>query len=137
MRLLILSIALLGAAYAQDSDSMSCVERLEIPQYPPLAYSAAIQGSLTATATVDATGVVATKITGHPLLADAVKTAIAASAFLKSCAGKSVTVVFNFVIDQTYKSSVPMRVSFGYPNQFSISVPPPVAMPTTASRDVR
>src|SRR5437868_9354438 len=112
MRLLILSLALVGAASAQDSDSnLSCVERLEIPQYPSLPRQARISGNVTATATLGATGAVETKTVGHPLLADAATKAIAASAFLKSCAGKSVIVVYDFVIDTTEKSSAPMKVS--------------------------
>ncbi len=123
MRLAFFCFALVGIAYAQDSDfNMSCVERLEIPQYPPLAHAAVIQGSLTATATLGSDGVVETKIVGHPLLTEAVKTAIGASTFRKSCAGKSVTVVFNFVIEKTYNSNA--RFSFGFPNQFWISVLP-------------
>jgi len=40
MRLTLVCIALVGIAYAQDSDSnMSCVERLQVPAYPPLADS--------------------------------------------------------------------------------------------------
>jgi hypothetical protein len=59
-------------------------------------------------------------------LADAGKTAIAASTFRKSCSGKSVTVVFNFVIDEAQKGN--SRFSFGYPNQFWISVLPGLPM---------
>jgi len=52
---------------------------------------------------------------------------MAASRFRKSCAGKSVTVVFNFVIEQTYNGN--SRFSFAFPNQFWISVLPRVVNP--------
>jgi hypothetical protein len=65
MRLALFCFALVGTAYAQDSESnMDCVERLQIPQYPGLAHSAAIQGSVTATGAVDSYGVVEAKIVG-------------------------------------------------------------------------
>src|SRR5579862_654562 len=127
MRLALLSFALLGTAWAQDSESnMSCVERLEMPQYPPLPRQARISGSVTATASLGSTGVVETKTVGHPLLADAVTKAVAGSAFLKSCAGKSVIVIYDFEIDTTEQSNAPTKLSFSYPNQFRITVPAPL-----------
>ena len=63
-----LFFALLGTVWAQDSESnMACVERLEMPQYPPPAHAMVVEGSVTATATLGATGVVETKTVGHPL----------------------------------------------------------------------
>jgi hypothetical protein len=129
MRLALFCFALVGMAYAQDSESnMSCVERLQMPLYPPLAHSAAIQGSLTATAILGSDGVIETKIVGHPLLADAGKRAIAASTFRKSCSGKAVTLVYRFLIDETINPGGPPQISFSYPNQFWISVAPRLPM---------
>jgi hypothetical protein len=127
MRLAMFCFALVGIGNAQDLEfNMSCVERLEMPVYPPLAHAAKVQGSLTTTAILGSNGVVATKIVGHPLLAEAGKAAIAASTFRKGCAGKPVTIVFNFVIDEDQKTG--SRFSFGYPNQFWISVVPSLPM---------
>jgi hypothetical protein len=53
MRLALFCFALVGTAYAQDSESnMSCVERLEMPVYPPLAATARISGNLTANVSI-------------------------------------------------------------------------------------
>lgn len=63
----------------------------------------------------------------HPHLAPAVEQALRSSNFGKACAGKSVTLVFNFVIDEKLDPGAAVRISFSYPNQFSIMVPHPVA----------
>jgi hypothetical protein len=131
MRLALFCLTLVGMAYAQDSESnMSCVERLQMPLYPPLASQARISSSVSATAIVASDGTAQTKITGHPILAEAAEKALRASAFLKSCGGKSVKLVFNFVLGENFDpDKLPQRVSFGYPNQFWISVPPRVVQP--------
>jgi hypothetical protein len=70
------------------------------------------------------------KVAGHSVLAPAVEKALRASTFRKICSGKSVTLVFNFVLgDQFDPDRLSQRVSFGYPNQFWISVPPRVVEP--------
>jgi hypothetical protein len=115
----------------QEADSnMSCVERLQMPRYPPLADQARISGTVTATVLVASDGSPQTKAAGHPLLAPAVEKAIRASVFLKACGGKSVTLVFSFVLGENFDpDKLPQRVSFGYPNRFWISVPPRVVTP--------
>jgi hypothetical protein len=106
----------------QEADSnMSCVERLEMPVYPPLAHQARISGSVTATVVVASDGSIQTKAEGHKLLAPAVERALRASAFRSDCSGKSVRLIFNFGFD----SDPGKRVSYGYPNRFWISVPLP------------
>jgi hypothetical protein len=112
----------------QEADSnMSCVERLQMPVYPGLAEQARISGSVTATVLVASDGSPQTKAAGHTLLAPAVEKAIRASVFLKTCGGKSVRLVFNFVLGENLDpDKLPQRTSFGYPNQFWISVPPRV-----------
>lgn len=126
-------IACAGVAFAQsdqDTDSnMSCVERLEMPVYPPLAAAARIRGTVKATVSVSADGSAKTtsEEPAHALLIQAVQNAIVASAFRKSCAGKSVSLVFNFVFGEKPDTDRQrQRISFSYPNQFSISVPPQI-----------
>lgn len=85
-----------------------------------------ISGRVTATVFVASDGSLQTKASGHPLLAPAVEKAIRASVFLKACGGKSVTLVFNFVLSENLDTQ---RVSFGYPNQFWISVGPRLVQP--------
>jgi hypothetical protein len=75
-------------------------------------------------------GSLQTKAAGHKLLAPAVEKAIRASTFLKTCGGKSVRLVFNFVLGKNLDpDKLPQHVSFGYPNQFWISVPPRLVQP--------
>lgn len=71
-------------------------------------------------------GSLQTKAAGHPLLRPAVEKVIRGSAFLKTCGGKTVTLVFNFVLGGLDPDNLPQRVSFGYPNQFWIAVPRPI-----------
>ncbi len=71
---------------------------MNMPVYPKLAEQARISGSVTATVVVASDGSLQTNAAGHRLLAPAVEKAIRASAFLKTCSGKSVRLVFNFVL---------------------------------------
>jgi hypothetical protein len=124
---LLLTLALCSwPALAQsnlDADSnMSCVERLQMPVYPPLARAALVSGSVTATVVPGSDGTLQTNAAGHLLLVAAVKKALRASSFRKTCGGKSVRLIFNFGFD----SDPGKRVSFGYPNQFWIAVPLPI-----------
>jgi Gram-negative bacterial TonB protein C-terminal len=114
----------------QEVDSnMSCVERLQMPVYPPLARAARIRGSVTVTVSIAADGSKKTTMSpsAHLLLTAAIETALQASAFRTSCAGKSVTLVFNFVFgSELDQGRLPQRVSFAYPNQFYVSTPPQI-----------
>lgn len=101
MRLALFCFALVGTAYAQDSESnMSCVERLEMPVYPPLANSARISGSVTATVVVASDGSLQTQAAGHKLLAPAVEKALRASVFRSNCGGKTVRLIFPIIETQ-------------------------------------
>jgi hypothetical protein len=130
-----LCLSMAFAQSSQDTESnMSCVERLQMPVYPPLAAAARIRGSVIATAVISTGGsaqiAIAISPGAHSLLTPAVEKALRASQFRKSCAGKSVTLVFNFVLgEELDPDGLPQRVSYSYPNQFSISVPPRIAQP--------
>ena len=130
MRWLVLLAAVSATAFAQEAESnMACVERLEMPVYPPLAAAARISGSVTATGVLASDGSVRTTFSpgAHRLLPPAVQKALGGSSFRKDCIGKSVTLVFNFAFGKELDPDrLPQRVSFGYPNQFWISVPPRV-----------
>jgi hypothetical protein len=64
------------------------------------------------------------------LLTPEVEKALRASAFRKGCGGKSVRLVFNFILgEELDPNRLPQTVSFGYPNQFWISVPPQIIQP--------
>lgn len=123
----------------QDTESnTSCLERLRMPVYPKLAEQARISGSLTATVTLNPDGSVQRTVletgsgsaTAKRLFPAAVEQALRASAFRKTCGGKSVKLVFNFVLgEELDPNGLPQTVSFGYPNQFWISVPPRLVQP--------
>jgi hypothetical protein len=128
MRLSIILVTFVGVVFAQDTESnMACVERLQMPVYPKLAEAASIRGSITATVVISPTGSIQSTLSGHKLLSPAVEKALRASIFRKSCGGKSVTLLFNFVVGDGFDpEKLPQRISFGYPNEFWISVPPRV-----------
>jgi hypothetical protein len=118
-----------GQANQDGGSNMSCVERLQMPLYPPLARAARISGSVTVTISIAADGSRKTTMSpsAHLLLTAAIEKALQASAFRTSCAGKSVTLVFNFVFgNELDPDRLPQRVSFAYPNQFYVSTPPQI-----------
>jgi outer membrane biosynthesis protein TonB len=130
MRTYLLLVAFAGLpAIAQTETNIACVERLDIPTYPPLAKQARISGVLTGVVLLGADGSVA-KISSEwapaskkeGMFASAVEESIRASAFAKSCAGKQVKLVFNFVLSEA-GTSTQIKFSFGYPNQFRIDAP--------------
>jgi hypothetical protein len=115
-----------------------CVERLRIPAYPKLADAARISGSLTAIVSLASDGSIQktaldmadASATAKHLFRSAVEEALRSSAFRTSCGGKSVRLVFNFVLgEESDPNKLPQTVSFGYPNQFWISVPPKTIQP--------
>ncbi len=67
---------------------MQCVERLEMPQYPPLAKQARIAGTVTAVVAIASDGAAKTTARGHALLTPAVEGAIRASKFHEACGGQ-------------------------------------------------
>jgi hypothetical protein len=124
MRLFFMLTICAGMACAQDTGAnMQCVERLQIPKYPPLAHEALITGTVMATVGPLEDGTPQIKTSGHPLLTKVVENALQRSIFRKTCSGKSVKLIFNFDFDED-----PLKaVTFEYPNQFSITAPHPVA----------
>jgi len=128
----------LGAASAQSNpvaeSHASCIERLQMPAYPKLADAARVSGTLTATITLAPDGSIQNTVLEmgprKSLFSKAVEEALRASTFRRSCAGKSVILIFHFVLATDLdKNSLPQTISFGYPNQFWISVPPQIIQP--------
>jgi outer membrane biosynthesis protein TonB len=103
-----------------------------------LAELARISGSVTATVVLRPDGSVEktsmdagnASSTAKRLFLPEVDRAIRASSFRPTCGGKSVTLVFSFVLgEELDPSGLSQSVSFGYPNVFSISVPPKIVQP--------
>jgi hypothetical protein len=124
---------------AQTETNIACLERLEIPTYPPLAKQARIAGALTVAIQLgpdSSVGNVSSewspqwasvaKMAG--IFVPVVEKSLRESKFAKSCSGKKVTLVFNFVLAE---SLLPQEIkfSFGYPNQFWITAPAMLVQP--------
>jgi TonB family protein len=106
---------------------MDCVERIQIPRYPPLAKQARIEGSITASVVLLSDGTVHDIETtvesryGHAkdLFGSPVEKVIKAAKFRSGCSEKIVELVFHF--DLSGASQNPGEsFSFGYPNAFWI-----------------
>jgi hypothetical protein len=122
-----LCLPVFGQSGPDAGANMACVERLEMPKYPWFARVAYIQGNVVAKITIGADGSVkaVNSPDAHPILVPPVEHALRASKFGSSCAGKSVTLVYDFAIDKDIKSDqAGQTVSFSFPNHFWITVPP-------------
>jgi hypothetical protein len=124
-----------GSAKAQqgrsDSESVRCAESLEIPKYPPLARSARLAGAVHVHAMIVHRS--ATQITvdgAHPILRTAVETSLSNSEFSSSCDKRGIDLVFIFRIEGSQTATHDTgTVKFGWPNEFTISVRPPIPQP--------
>ncbi len=136
--LLLLILSALSAV-AQTETNMSCVERLEIPTYPVLAKQARIAGALTVTLSLGSDAsirTIASEWTPQPaslsktagIFVPVVEKSLRASTFAKSCGGKTVTLVFNFALDESLLPNE-IRSSFSYPDQFWITAPSTLIQP--------
>jgi hypothetical protein len=102
--LFLLSLTVLPAI-AQTEMNIACVERLEIPAYPALAKQARIAGVLTTTVLLGPEASVGTitsdwnsRSEQENFFLPVVEKSLRASTFAKSCGGKKITLVFNFVM---------------------------------------
>jgi len=126
-------------AIAQIETNIACVERLEIPAYPALPKQARIAGVLTTIVLLGPEASVggitsdwsSQRSSGSKienLFLPGVEKSLRASTFAKSCAGKRVTLVFNFVLSENPRLQETTSF-FGYPNQFWIAAPIPLVQP--------
>lgn len=118
---LLLAIVLTAGADAQISQAdsnVACVERLKIPAYPALANAARIQGTITATISLSSHEIsVSAASNAGPILSSAVKQAIGESKFRTDCAGKTVTLIFEFKLGASGSDE---KHFFESPNKFLI-----------------
>jgi len=131
---LIAGLLLVLAAYrasgqpgpAASPTNIECVERLEIPDYPPLPRTASIQATQTVKVLLSdqATGQrIETSLQGkHPTVEkdfkDGAEKALKNSRFLKTCGGKTISLIFHYELRaDDNKSSL---FAFGPPNHFWI-----------------
>jgi len=126
MRAIPLVVFLAVPLVAQVESNIGCVERLELPQYPPLGKQARIWGTVATTVQLGADGSIE-KIAFEPtgtknhVLQAGVEESLRKASLAKNCAGKQITFVFNFELRaEGYPQTT---FSFGFPNQFWIIAP--------------
>ena len=140
--LMVLLLSGLGQANAQttadDETNVHCIERLRMPAYPKLADAARISGTVTAIVVLTAGSSIektvlamdTTSKTARELFPPAVEKALRASTFRNVCGGKSINLVFTFVLgEELDPNGLPQSISFGYPNRFRITAPAKVVQP--------
>jgi hypothetical protein len=129
---LVLSSLALSQGTTADDTNASCIEKLQIPNYVPLARYGRLSGTFTVSVVLgpDATvqsissEMVATFPQSKGIFIPAIEKALRSSVFARRCGGKTVKLVFQFVLGDGEPSDHGQEVSFAYPNRFWISVPP-------------
>jgi hypothetical protein len=125
----VLSPLALSQGIPADSTNSSCIEKLKMPIYPPLADKARLSGIVTVSvvlgpdASVQSISSEIVSQSRKAIFVSAVEKSIRASLFAQSCGGKTVKLVFQFVLGDGTLSDHGQDVSFAYPNRFWISVP--------------
>jgi hypothetical protein len=111
-----------------DADLM-CVGRLELPSYPLLAQQARIEGTVSADIVLSTAGSIRDvnvhdganpSATTRGVLLKAVSDAVRAAEFERSCAGRTVRIVFIFELAGTSSGRPRQTLAFGTPNKFWI-----------------
>jgi hypothetical protein len=124
---LLCAFASAAAQEGGDTGNMSCVERLDLPMYPRLADAARISAGVLTSIRVGSGGTI-DAITSEVKAVAPVKTAflksiedaVRSSRFAAACAGRTITVEFQFSLGEQVGTE---RVSFAYPNRFTIFAP--------------
>jgi hypothetical protein len=134
--LLFFAASLASCCYGQEglshSKSLECVDVLHIPHYPPIARAARLSGISHVLASTDGSGsVVDVQAEGvHDILRNEIERSVRASQFSGRCGKVHVEVIFVFSIEgPPTEQSDSGSVAFRWPNQFIITVRPPVPQP--------
>ncbi len=123
--------ALGGPALAQDQRSveaaaMACIERLQLPEYPPIAASARVTGDVVVRVRLGTSREVLLEwadAASRPLLSlfdRAIERAVDESTFSPACGGRSIALVFEFRLTQEKVPDEFRAVAFRFPNRFEI-----------------
>lgn len=119
-----------GQAETTASQSnIGCLERLEIPDYPPLPRQVRIQGIQTVKVLLSEQAIVQTvessfqarTIDVEKAFKEGAEKALKNSQFSKTCGGKTITLVFHYEFRDDDKKSL---FAFGPPNHFWIRAGP-------------
>ena len=130
----LLALGLALPACAQQAEvwrGARCIESLQIPPYPVVARGARVSGAVRAQIVVSSGAVSAIEIDGsvNLILRDAVEKSLRASRFSTGCNHSTLEIVFAFVIHGDPVAYQDLGVTtYQWPNQFTISVRPPVSI---------
>ena len=135
--LLLLATSTMGRAQNpfEPETNIGCIERLPMPAYTPAARQAQAEGTITASVLLSPKPSVQLQVTSQftaktqkvaGVLMQTVEAAIEEASFRSDCAGKTVTLVFDFKVSGRPSSAPKQSASFGYPNKFWIVTEPPV-----------
>ena len=126
--------------YAQpveDTSNVSCIERLQLPSYPPLARMARIVGVVVVVVDLGEDAKVRQVVVdprtpgGHPILFAPVEYALRRAQFNPGCIDTRVTLVFEFKLEGDPYDRNQQDLAFGFPNRFYITARLPVPIPAT------
>ena len=129
----ICSVVLSSLSAQPPEPTTACIERLQIPSYPPLGRAARLFGVVVATTTLNSDGTIKSistqmesgSVSASKFFTSAVESALRSSLFTRACDDKPLKLIFNFVLTQdSLPNGDAQSVSFGYPNRFWIMVPP-------------
>jgi hypothetical protein len=121
-------------APAQDTSNTGCIEKLQIPAYPLLARQARLTGTLSVTVDLGTNGNIE-KVSARSQLNNdraqsvllmPIESVLRKSRFRRECAGKQITLVFEFGLYGDPYDDQQQEVAFGSPNRFFITARPPI-----------
>jgi hypothetical protein len=116
-----------------------CIERLEIPEYPPLPRQARIQGIQTVAVHLSEQASVqdvssnfrATNGLAYTYFSASAEKAMRNSHFSDICRGKTITLIFHYEVDDV--GGTVSSFAFGFPNHFWVRIGPMPVMPSAAT----
>jgi len=108
----------------KSSSNIDCVERLEVPHYPPLARTARIQATQTAKVLLSDQASIQSielsiqgkAVNTEEFFKDGAEKSLKNSRFSKTCGGKTITLVFSYELSDNDR----FPFAFEPPNHFSI-----------------
>jgi hypothetical protein len=124
-----------GVCYPQSMESaesnVSCIVKLEIPRYPALAQQARIAAKWSVSVILDSSASVrsvspttAPETKAPRVFVEEINRSMRASVFAPNCAGKTIALMFDFVLKDGGSQYPTQSFAFGYPNHFYIGVLP-------------
>ena len=112
-------LSAIAPALTATSASASCIEQISVPTYPTLARQSGLSGELITSVRLDSgskVGEVSYELLSGPakarnLLAPAVEHSVRSAVFARECAGKTLSLIFRFVIDNRPRVDCPIPIA--------------------------